>query len=438
MRTGYRQFETLANRMAALLAIGIVALAPGIAPSAAGQTPAESQLIAYQSPFSASAWFGRSSDRNGLQSVGSISVSVEAIFGDVSDSDALIGSPDAPQVFGTRFFATSLAVLDGSHVGESALQPGLVGEQLSDDSAIGMRVRLNYRAANDGGLEISGFQLGESSRSWQRGLGGFDAGDDPTNVRVTASLPLNDGAAGYAVPYDQYFRIGLTTNVCGLGADLAPVGFWWGATLIQPTIGVRYIDMNENFGFAGADSGLEYEHLASGLPVEDTLDPPIPAVPAYQSVLDVTADNQLIGPSLGLNVTTSGPLIRVSSNSRVGAFVADSRQTLAGRGFGNGFAPGFDPTLAFSDTRSQTYGTMFFEQSLNLDIELLRLLPRFAPHQGENSLALRLGWSILAIDSVVRPVESIVWNGFPLTPTLQQAKSEWYLQTWSAGLLFQY
>lgn len=78
------------------------------------------------------------------------------------------------------------------------------------------------------------------------------------------------------------------------------------------------------------------------------------------------------------------------------------------------------------------------EQSLNMDFELLRLLPKFAPHQGATSLALRLGWSLLAIDSVARPVESIEWNGFPLVPTITETRSDFILQTWNIGLLFQY
>ena len=109
-----------------------------------------------------------------------------AIFGKVSDSNALIGSPDAPQVFGTHFYAANLGVMDGEHVGQTSLDPSVVGQQLSNDATIGIRANLSYRSPVATGLEFSGFWLGESDRSWQRGLGGFDAGDDPNNLRATA------------------------------------------------------------------------------------------------------------------------------------------------------------------------------------------------------------------------------------------------------------
>jgi len=208
--------------------------------------------------------------------------------------------------------------------------------------------------------------------------------------------------------------------------------------LIKPTIGVRYFHLDEKFGFAAADSGLSYVHQANGLPDETTLFPPNPAVPPYQSVLDVAVDNKLLGPCLGINLATKAKIFRFSSNSRVGALFVDSRQTLSGRGFGDGFAPGFDPSIAFSDSGTQSYATAFFEQSLNMDIELLRIMPKFAQYQGQNSLALRLGWSVLAINRVTRPVESVAWDGFPLTPTLTDNRAEFLLQTWNVGLMFQY
>ena len=438
MGSSERKLKKVLRRQSILLIASLVSFTLFTDTSAMAQAPAEDLVLDYESSVPNVGSYGRAPDRNGLQSVGSVSVSVEAIFGNINDSSALIGSPNAPQIFGERFYAASLDALDGSHVGISELQPALVGQQLSNDSTIGTRIRVNYRGENESGLEVSGFWLGDATRSWQRGLGGFDSGDDPTNVRVTAALPLDDGAGGYAVPYDQYFHIGLTTDVCGLGADYAPVGAYWGGVLIQPTIGARYFDLNEQFGFAAADSGLQFVHLPNGLPDETTLFPPNPAFPPYQSVLDVTADNQLLGPCVGLNFTTSGKIVRFSSNSRVGGLFVDTQQTLSGQGFGNGFAPGFDPSIAFSDSRSQTYSTAFLEQSLNMDFELFRLLPKFAPHQRENSLALRVGWSLLAIDSVARPVESVEWNGFPLAPTITENRSDFILQTWNVGLLFQY
>lgn len=396
---------------------------------------AEDRLIAYQSPVAMGRLFGRDSNRSGLQSTGSISVSVEAIFGDVDDSSGLIGSPDAPQIFGTQFFAASLSAIDGAQVGLDTFDQAAIGQQIVNEATLGVKGRAIYRAANNGTLEVNGFLLGESKRSWQRGVGGYDAGANPDTVRATAALPLSDGLGGFAVPFDQFFKFGLTSNIYGLGADVAPVGYRWGALLLQPTIGVKYINMDEAFAFRGADSGLSYTLESTGVPNETE---PSVSFPPYQSFLDVTTDNQLIGPALGLNFSTSGHLVRFGATTRVGGFFGESSQTLSGQGFGNGFAEGFDPSIVFSDSQTLNYGTPFYEQTLNLDIELLRLLPRTARFQGNNSLVLRLGWSFMAIARVMRPVESVVWDGFPRTPTLKKSNEEWNLQTWNIGLVFQY
>lgn len=401
------------------------------------QSTTEAELVGYSRRVSGRPeLFDRPiSYRSGLQSRNSVSMTVEAIYGKLDDSDELIGSPDAPQIFGTHFYAANLGVLDGEHVGDPSLDPAIVGQQLNNDATIGMRASLNYRSPNSAGLEVSGFWLGDSERSWQRGLGGFDAGSDPNNLRATTALPLFDGGSGYAVPFDQYFRIGLTTDLYGIGVDYAAETYWIGATLVQPTIGVRYLDMDEQFQFRGADSGLSYTLNSTGTLVVDPANPPTAAFPPYQSSLDAAAHNRLLGPSLGLNVATSGRRVRFNSKSRVGVFVADTSQTLSGKGLGDGFAAGFDPTIAFSDTLNHRYATPFVEQTLGVDIELL---PGARRGERDNSLALRLGWTFMAINSVTRPTESIVWNGFPLTPELKKTKTDWALQTWNFGLVFQY
>lgn len=375
---------------------------------------------------------------NGLPGRGHLWFSAEALFGEYGDSNSLIGDERAPDAFAERFQAVNLGVLDGQHIGLSELDPSLVGQQLENGTATGYRLRGGVRTATNGGIEFDGTWMSEYERSWQRGLGGLAAGADPTTVRVTAALPLFDGNAGYAVPFDQFFRVGITTETNLYGVHFSPSGHWWGAILIQPAISFRYMKLNEGFGFAAADSGLEYEHNADGTPVASTLDPPVAVVPPYQTTLAATGDTDLMGALVGLQYSTSGRKIRLSGSTRIGLMYADSTQTLAGQGFGNGFAPGFDPTIAFSDSRSSVYTTGMLEQTVNLDVEIFRILPQFRRVDTQSSLVLRLGWSIVALNEVVRPVDTINWNGFPLTPSLNSTRNDFYLQTWSAGFIFQY
>lgn len=375
---------------------------------------------------------------NGLPSKGALWLSVERVFGDYKDSNSLIGDSRAPQAFGDRFMAVDLSALEGTHVGLTELDPSLVGQEIGNDNPMGTRVRAGFRTFNNGGLEFDGLWMEDNETFWKRGLGGLNAGADPTTVRVTAALPLYDGTDGYAVPYDQYFRIGINTQTNSYGLHFAPKGMWWGAILLQPTIGVRMIELDEQVGFAAADSGLSYQHNPDGTPIATSLDPPVVAVPPYQSTLSSNASTSLIGPLIGMNYHTTGKAIRFSGDTRAGIYYAESTQSLAGQGFGNGFGVGFNPLLTFSDSLRSDYATAAFEQNINLDIDLLRILPPFKANKTSSSLVLRLGWGLMAVHRVVRPVDSINWNGFPLTPDISESKDSWYLQTWSVGALYQY
>lgn len=418
------------------IAAGLLLL--GAHTSVIAQSTTDAVISAEPVSFTSEAFADNPQQRNGQQSVGSLSLSVEAIFAKIDDSNVLVGARNAPQSVSGGFKSVDLGAIEGTHVGGTALEPGLVGQQVSDSIHTGMKYRLNYRGQQNSGLEVNGFWFGDTGRSWQRGLGGFDAGADPTTVRVTAALPLSDGAGGYAVPYDQYFRVALNTSMYGLGADYTPYGGYMGTILVQPTVGVRYIDIDETFNFAGAHSGLSYTQQANGLPVESSLTPPVAAVPPYQSSLAVASDSWFFGPCFGVNLATTGKRFRLSSNSRVGGLFADTQQTLIGQGIGNGLAPGFDQTLTVTSNRSRSYGTGFFEQNIYADIELMGLLKRYGTFSGKNSLALRVGWSLLAIESLSRPAESIAWNGSPQQPRLKKSSNDFMLQTWNIGLLFQY
>jgi len=131
-------------------------------------------------------------------------------------------------------------------------------------------------------------------------------------------------------------------------------------------------------------------------------------------------------------------VIHPGRNVQRGATHASLMPFLIGQGIGNGLAPGFDQTLTVTSNRSRSYGTGFFEQNIYADIELMGLLKRYGTFSGKNSLALRVGWSLLAIESLSRPAESIAWNGSPQQPRLKKSSNDFMLQTWNIGLLFQY
>ena len=375
--------------------------------------------------------------RNGLSAPGVLWLSVEAVFGQVRESKSLIGSPDATQNF-RDFYAASGGALGGDRVGTEFLEPGLVGQKSDDDLAPGLRVKLGWRNEENGGVELSGLWLDDVTRSWSRGIGGLDAGANPDTVRVTAAIPLFDGADGYAVPFDQYYGISIRSDVRSLGGDYAPWGFWAGTVLLQPTAGMRYFSIDEGFAFAGADSGLDYEYEQNGVPIPESLDPPVVAFPPYQSSLSSDSETSLVGPVMGLNVTTTGKKVRFFSQSRGGWMYAESDLSLRGQGMGNGFAPGFDPLAAFADSRSSSYDSGYFEQSLGADIDLGRIFNGGLWSAEPGALILRLGCSLTVFQDVARPLDAVVWNGFPLSPELKDNTVRWQLQTFNSGIVFQY
>jgi hypothetical protein len=272
------------------------------------------------------------------------------------------------------------------------------------------------------------------SRTWSRGVGGMNAGDNFDTVRVTAALPLDDGAAGYAVPFDQYFGIGTHTDVFSLGGDVAPLGFWGGATLFQPTLGARYFRIDEQFSFAGADSGLEYEYSQTGIPSDPQPNPPVAALAPYYALLASEAETSVAGPTIGLNISTSGKAFRFHSQTRVGWMYADSSLRLQASSQGSDSVP----WLATQDRLSHQYSTPYFEQGLATDIDLGQIFRNTNFSLGPGALILRLGWSVTILSEVARPLDAVVWNGLPLAPELNDSRVSWQMQTFSTGLVFQY
>jgi hypothetical protein len=371
--------------------------------------------------------------RNGLPARDHVWVTVEAVFGQVRQSNSLVGSANAPQMF-RDFHAVTGSVLGGAHSGTEFLQPGLVGQQFSDDLAPGFGIRTGVRTETDGSIEFSGLWLNEMSRTWSRGVGGINAGDNFDTVRVTAAIPLYDGAAGYAVPFDQYFGIETHTDVLNMGGDFAPVGFWAGAMLFQPTLGARYFRIDEQFSFAGADSGLEYQYSQIGTPEDPQPTPPVPMFAPIQALLASESETSVVGPTIGLNISTSGKTMRFHSQTRVGWMYADSSLRLQATSQGVDFVP----WLATQDRLSHDYSTAYFEQGLATDIDLGQIFRNTTFPLEPGALILRLGWSVTILSDVARPLDAVEWNGLPLAPELNERTVSWRMQTFSTGLVFQY
>lgn len=392
--------------------------------------------ISYSQPmYSGTSLFG-SSSRNGLQPKGTWALTAEAVFADFDDVDELVGSSTAPQAIGP-YSAVSLGAIDGDQVGPTTLVPGLIGQRSSDDIAAGWRAALEFRNLNDGGFQIEGMMVRSGDQSWQRGVGGMNAGADLTTVRVGAALPLSvPGGTGYAIPYDQFFKVELDTSVDSISAMFAPAGYYSGSIRFQPTMGFRYLRVDQELNFAGAGSGQLWAPNADG-----TRDPATAATTIsapYQSVLKSSSETNLFGPVVGVNATTTGRLVRLNGLFRAGLMFADEDLSLSGRGLGRATDVGFNPLTPFNDSRSTTTPTFLLESQLGVDLHIFQLINKLRGQKFASSLVLRLGWSIIYLDEIVKPQDAVRWNGFPSSPTVRRQSSQFTMDSFNVGLVLKY
>lgn len=374
--------------------------------------------------------------RNGLQAKGTWALTAEMVFADIDDSNALIGSPAAPQAIGP-YSSVNLGNINGGTVGSAALNPSLIGEDTDDGSGLGWRAALEYRNPDDGGFQLEGMMVSDLGGSWQRGVGGFGAGANPATVRVGAALPLDvPGGTPFTIPYDQFFKVKLETSVDSISAMFAPAGFYSGAIRFQPTLGFRYLRVDQDLDFAGAGSGLTWTPRADGTP--DPAAAPTFNTAPYQTTVNSSAETNLYGPVIGLNATTTRQIIRLNGIFRAGVLFADEQITVGGRGVGVPGTPGFNPLTPFASSRSGSNATFMFESQLAVDVQIFQLLNKLNGRNFGSSLVLRVGWSLLWLDELAKADESIRWNGFPSTPTARRRSSDFTMDSVNIGLILKY
>lgn len=435
--TAFAQHSLLPSTAEQVIAESASSTHAGTTATPIASTAVEATTVSRSRNAASGLYSGTSSSRNGLQPKGTWSLTAEAIFANFDDSNQLIGSPSAPQSIGP-FSAATLGAINGDQVGATTLVPQLIGEGSSSDLGLGWRAALDYRNQADGGFQFEGMMVTNGDQSWQRGVGGMNAGANLATVRVGAALPLSvpAPAAGYAIPYDQFFKVELDTSVDSISAMFAPTGFYSGAIRIQPTWGFRYLRVDQGLNFSGAGSGLAWTPNADG--TRDTSAAATVVTAPYQSLLNSASETNLFGPVIGVNATTTGRLVRLNSVLRAGVMLADEDVSVAGRGFGRLTDVGFDPLAPFSNSRSRTNGTFLLESQLGVDIQIFQLLKKMHGREFGSSLVLRLGWSILYLDQIAKVEDAVRWDGFPSAPTVRRQSSSFVMDSFNVGLVLKY
>jgi hypothetical protein len=268
---------------------------------------------------------------------------------------------------------------------------------------------------------------------------GFDDASeaDPSSLRITAAVPLDDGFGGSSVPYDKFFRI--THDSETFEAQLANIlthKLELKFIKLHPEWGLRYMYIRERFFFDGADSGLALTFFPDGLP--DLSTPPVAVVDPYDSSLRSSVRSHLAGPQIGMRYELGGDIFRIWGAGRFGLFANREHIHLEGFGIGDGFGPNFVQDSPFSDNQVHTHVSPMFEYAVNADFKVFGVIPVFRRMDFLEQAKLRVGYSITSVLEVARPGSSIVWQGLPQYPRIRVDREAWYIRSWHFGIHWEY
>lgn len=271
---------------------------------------------------------------------------------------------------------------------------------------------------------------------------GEPAGGTGGTGTTTTAIPVQTPQEARNQPYDLLYQLNYQTQTIGTNLDylLAPI-LDRPSFKLQPLVGVRYLNIDEQFRFRGIFSGLEYGDAVTvdRTTGEVTTAGTVANLPMV-SRLTSQAYSQLAGPELGLRASLGGEKFKVISQSKLGLYANWSRVDLNGANIGiydeifN--RPIGSPSTEFADSRRKNNFSPAFEQQIGIEAPLLRLIPLINKTDFAQHSMFSCGYSILIVGNVRRPADSIRWQGFPLQPTVNERLSQFYISQFNAGFSY--
>ncbi len=429
--------------------------------------------------------------------------STEALIGRTNvGSGALVGAhgvnihPVIPgqisanqQFFASTSFATNLNSLNrfvvatggggggGTSTGQIHVFTPRDYNQISNpDRTGGLRTTWGWFNPDQTGFQLSAFWLNNTIGEYNSGLGlrydptlSFVPGYDNQFIRALTGIPLQgpdsdgDRFPGVVQPFDLYYRLRFESQIMGTNLD------WYGTPIvdrqsmkIRPIVGVRYINLIEQFAFNGADTGMGYSirgataqtggnsaTATGGVLAPVAFDPLFSVPDVMQSQLLSRTQTQLLGPEAGLRLDLGGDSFKIWTQTKVGLLGNNATRKLSGFNIGDAYYAANGRTIpimprddsaatAFSSRDTTSFLSPMFEQSIFMKNHPFENMPIMRKSSIMRAAEFQAGYTFLVLGSVYRPAQTINWQAFPVNPQLQDRRTTYTNGTFSFGVEWAY
>jgi len=352
---------------------------------------------------------------------------------------------------------------------------------------------------------------GAGSQFGQTGGGGGGGGDDDAstaqdfilqnNLLNLRGIGLDDGSRdgagnviGVSSPYDLEFRLTAKSRTYGASITwiMAP-RYRTKKFMLRPTVGVRYMRIQESMSFYGQDSGLTYDNLEDldeGFNGDVKLHSPPnlidddgdgitdnaalveesgggggggggggeefrfviyndPSMYPLTSTLNNMSRSDLIGPEVGLRYDIGGDKFKLWGQTKLAVAANTERLRLNGNNIGmvtrqNNFnmaTPGDPQPNRFSDRDRHSHVSEIIEQSFFAEAPLFARIPILRRSSILSEANFRFGYTFLFVGHVARPFGSIYWAGNPsegLFPTVNTKRTSFWTENYSFSINWTY
>lgn len=267
---------------------------------------------------------------------------------------------------------------------------------------------------------------------------------------------------GSTVRYDLLYRV--DTNLNAGGANL---NFFLGDVYSRPHVniksftGLKYMYVDEKFGFRGMDSGFGYV-------IDPTTFRPTdgdffgPQHPLFESLLNSTVTSHLAGPEFGFRGDLGeGGGFAMWWQGSMGLLVNHEKARVQGNNIGNAlffhtnpgildvigdesglgtvFGPAYDMfanDTSFDDTETHTHVSPTLSLGLNAEIGIFDTIPGIRRISLFDDAKLNVGYNVTMVGMLAKAADSIRWEGFPGRPSAEVDYETFWMSQLSIGLHF--